>query len=207
MISHTVHSHIFVLTAMITLGIVRGVHVSVWKVSDLLVIFTWIGATFCCFLQILSERWQLFALHAGSQPQWRLGACSHLLRPCSPQSRLGRVLAVLPALNAGSRSVIQTYQLSEDCWEFFFIVAQGCDIINKMWIKVKGSENVFAPAASHKQQINRTCTKWTITASRLFSNSAWSFDFKCFEHSNQFCRGANPLTDQERRKPKWYCSH
>lgn len=33
MISHTVHSHIFVLTAMITLGIVRGVHVSVWKVG------------------------------------------------------------------------------------------------------------------------------------------------------------------------------
>lgn len=91
---------------MITLGIVRGVHVSVWKVSDLfnvLAIFhTWIGGTFYHFCRSPQNvgRWNL-----ENSLVWRLGACSHLLRPFSPQPGLGRVLAVLPALNAGGRSV------------------------------------------------------------------------------------------------------
>lgn len=95
----------------------------------------------------------LSALHEGSQPQWSLGACSHLLRPFSPQPGLGRVLAVLPALNAGGRSVP---------WYNPF-----CRLLRVLYFStrlrhheqdVSESERVwrFALAASHKQQIHRS---------------------------------------------------
>lgn len=197
---------------MVTLGIVRGVHVSAGNVSDPLHVLAffhnWIKGTFCSFLQIHSERWplkprQLSPLCTQGHSPCGVWVLAHICWDPVPHSRSLEGSWLFFQLWMLETDLCRNTILSVDCWEFFFILAQGYNITSKMWIKAKGSENVFAPAASHKQQLDRTCTNWTITASRLFSNPTWSFDFKS---ANQFCRRANPLTDQEHMKPKWYCS-